>query len=195
MSLELQDGRWSMLWRYHDRSMEIATQLLAFSRMAVRDRGVFWHLKIRWNIQIENLMHDFCYAVRKGIELTAKVHPEISDLAKTCFPHEEGGFVKILGEGRIQLCDRSFWWIVNRIIHSRDTFVKDQTIQEYVSPEPPHYITNTFSPKFFGFFSDLDQDKEFRYVETEELLQCYLGVIEPVIAAELEKWRKDPLYL
>ncbi|MDD2540965.1 MAG: hypothetical protein PHH28_07960 [Desulfuromonadaceae bacterium] len=195
MSLELQDGRWSMLWRYNDKSLEIATQLLAFSRMSVIDRGVFWHLKIRWNIQIENLMHEFCYSVRKAIELTAKVQPEVSETAKNTFPHENGGVAQTDINEQVTLCRKSFLWIINRIIHSRDTYVKDYSVDVYVSPTPPHQMTSTFSPRYFGFYSDLDEHNSFQFVSIEELLQCFLGHIEPLIQVELEKWRENPLYL
>lgn len=198
MSLELEDGRWSTLWRYNDKSLANATQILALSNLSIVDREPAYNLRVRWEIQIQDTMHDFCYTVRKAIEISEKVGSGAQSEAADVSLHSEaeGLNVEIGPDEEIELCDRSFWWVINRIIHSREAKVQERS--EILVGEPwglPHQTSSRLEPKYFAFRSDYDDEGDLHYISIERLVNIFISRIEPMISNELEEWREDPFHL
>lgn len=193
MTYPIDDPRWSALWRYHDRSLEVATQLLGLSSISVVDRDTLYDLNVRWFIQIQDLVHDFAYSARKGIEITADIEPATLVAAKEAQPHATGQRVQVDIDRHIDLCDQSFWWIINRLIHSRKLTV--QEVVETIVGGPwalPHQTSSRVAPRFVGFRSDYDDREQFNYVGIQELVACYISPISRKVDALLEIRKVDP---
>jgi hypothetical protein len=173
--------------------MEAATQLLALSSIAVVDRDVLYLLHVRWFIQVQDVAHDFAYAVRKAIEITEGVAPGALKAAQDCLPHRANRtFVVDLGES-LTATGESLWWIVNRLVHSQEITVKE-TIETIVGPPwaQAHQSSSRLTPRFLGFRSDRDPKGTTHYVGIQDLVGTYLAAVEPYIQHRLRLRREDP---
>ena len=194
VSLHLEDGRWSSLWRYQDRALEAATELLALSSISIVDRQPLFHLNVRWCIQIEDRVHDFAYFARKAIEVASAAEPEIIKLAQASKVHPDGGTVAFSESESVTLCTESVWWIIGRLIHSREIAVVE--LVELLIGEPwaaPHQQSSWVRPSYIRFRSDHDESNTHHCVEIQALVAAFVPSISHRIDRVLELRRENPL--
>lgn len=193
--------RTEQLAEYTIKAMETAASLTAFARMPTRDfhdyaNNISQHLLFK---TIE-YMHEFCFFVRKAIELSHNSNPEIIALARVSYLSQSGR-TTTFQEDRdtdaqtVVLSDKDFYWIVNRIIHSQKTFVVPYLFKVFDATTPDLIITKG-SYKHFGHFSDLennqhshdmtesqlrvfmfqsdyDGDDEYHYIDICDFIECF----------------------
>ncbi|MCJ2125904.1 hypothetical protein [Methylobacterium sp. J-077] len=85
--MEIDQLRYSPLWRYHDAACEVAISLLAFSRMDIashEDPAI--GLRARIMVKIMTDMHHFAFNARKAIELAGVHDGQVIQLAKDLVP-------------------------------------------------------------------------------------------------------------
>ncbi|MBK7975294.1 MAG: hypothetical protein IPK07_19090 [Deltaproteobacteria bacterium] len=177
------------LWRFHDAALEKAALILAIARSEMSDVWGYSDLKFRQTIALYDLLHEFAYSTRKAIERTETMAPGIIQKAKatpvhrgrTEFPCESWN----PGE-TIALVQESFWWVVNRIMHSTETLVVD-----YVARVEFHEASRTGQhwaveqPRVFGFRSDYDQEQNLHHVHTESFVMAYVHMLSPDVEAAI----------
>ena len=174
------DPRFQPLWRFQDRTLEQAATILGFVRSSKTDREPFYGLHDRQLIQLSTLLHEFSFNARKAIELAEQQRPGVIQAAKKARLKSAGtSFQPDVGDTRqITITAESFWWIICRLVHSTDTFV-DGSWDVDVDFRGRQW--STFLPRFFGFRSDLDATQTSHYICVEDLLECFVVHIDPLI--------------
>ena len=123
----------ALIARWHAKAVDLGTQLLALScfdhnRFVERCNAIeddvmsFQSLDLEFTAEVIDVLHEYCFILRKLIERTDKV-----EQAKQLLPHagqetatiDKGG----IDDKEMRLCTESLWWILGRIIHSRAVMV------------------------------------------------------------------------
>ncbi|WP_337171750.1 hypothetical protein [Gemmatimonas aurantiaca] len=165
------------LWRHLDAAADAAATLAALVRFRVTDREPIFVLKIRQQYQLVDLLHTFAYNARRAIEIANDYNPGIrqhADFIKlTGFEetHVELG----IGEDARPLAEKSLWWVLNRIVHSRE-------LQVYKKEEAEvghrGRIIMYQTPVVFAVRSDFDGSDVQHYAKFERLLEAFLALTE-----------------
>lgn len=181
--------------------MEAATVLTALSRMPVRDFHDFandFH-----NTQLfktTELMHEFSFYVRKALELSFEKDPLIKKKAlslKLSRANEVISCQEGLAENEViaTLSDQNFYWVINRIIHSKKSyasyscrpsfdFITPETIQKYgffqffgheFSVSEYSKEMREYNMRFFFFQSDHDDDDKMHCVDICDLMGIFMN--------------------
>lgn len=123
----------ALIARWHHKAVDLATRLLAYStfdnnrfiagRNAIEDDLLsFGRLNLEFTVEVIDLLHEYCFVLRKLIERAGKV-----DRAKKIYPHEYKSPCTInrggTDEREVELCANSLWWILGRVIHSKSVMV------------------------------------------------------------------------
>jgi hypothetical protein len=82
----------------------------------------FQSLDVEFTAEVIDVLHEYCFTLRKLIERTDKV-----EQAKKLMPHahatrvivDEGG----IDEKEVDLCQESLWWTLGRVMHSKSVMV------------------------------------------------------------------------
>lgn len=86
------------------------------------DRLSFESLSLELTVEVIDVFHEYCYFLRKLIERTDQV-----EAAKELKPHGDESAVTInkggIDEKEVVLCQKSLWWLLGRVIHSRSVMV------------------------------------------------------------------------
>lgn len=191
--MEIDQLRYSPLWRYHDAACEVAISLLAFSRMDIashEDPAI--GLRARIMVKIMTDMHHFAFNARKAIELAGVYDGQVIQLAKDLVPASlSPDTVHTDCDASIDICKKPLWWVISRIIHSQQVHAVD-VVTEGEASETRVFSTSRFS--HFGFKSDLDgvqpgvwDGSSLHYVPIEGLVDCYLSTLGPRIEQRLTK--------
>ena len=180
--MDLDDNRWMALWRYRDDVVENVTSCFAICRMIASDRELFWNLQVRQHAQMTRLLHQICFNLRKAIELVEReAVGTISQTKATCV-HSSGKTMvlnELLPDETVTLSDKSFWWIVCRMIHSIETTIRTSTINTDINSRGRFYCT--YQLTYFGFRSDFDEDTTMHYIKVEDFLYTYLQTVDPIL--------------
>ncbi len=131
--VEMNSKQISLIVRWHQKVIDTGVKLLALScfdntryvshRNAIEDDICsFDSLRTEITIDVIDLLHEYCFFLRKLIERT-----DLVKIAKEIHPHSDKSNVAInvgsLGEETVELSGNSFWWILGRVIHSRSVMV------------------------------------------------------------------------
>jgi hypothetical protein len=122
----------ALIVRWHEDAVRLSTRLLAaacfdHSRFAhgvnalEDDFMSFQSLATELTVEVIDVLHEFCFVLRKLIE-----RADLVGLARDMYPHSHSTSVVIrtvLGERQVQLCDKSLWWLLGRVIHSNSLTV------------------------------------------------------------------------
>ncbi|WP_027149912.1 hypothetical protein [Methylobacter tundripaludum] len=123
----------ALVARWNNKVADAATKLIAFScfdnnrfvngQNAIEDDCLsFETLNLELTVEVIDVFHEYCYFLRKLIERTDQV-----DAAKALMPHGETNNVAInkggMDEKEVELCNKSLWWVISRVIHSRSVMV------------------------------------------------------------------------
>lgn len=190
MRIDLQSARMTALWRYHDAALDRASLILTFSRSEYEDSGGLYDLHLRQTIRLIDLVHEFCFNARRAVERAERYKPGVLRKAQELLVHHFQREIQtdcLDPKAVIRLTDQCFWWILGRIIHSRDTMVvkrTDRIVFDDSSGTGRHW--SVFQPVALAFESDRDDPDESHHVHLESLVRAYvLGLsrdIEQAIA-------------
>jgi len=80
-------------------------------------------------------------------------------------------------EGSVPLADESLWWVLGRVIHSRDVLVREREVVEVSSAwaAAPH-TTSYWSPVVFAVSSDRDGGMDRHHVQAERVVETFLAL-------------------
>ena len=123
----------ALITRWNYKVADAGTKLLALScfdnnrfvngQDAIADDCLsFESLNLEFTAEVIDTFHEFCYFLRKLIERTNQVEE-----AKKYMPH--GGQTKAtvnkggIDEIEVSLCQKSLWWILGRVIHSKEVMI------------------------------------------------------------------------
>jgi len=176
------------LWRHHDSALQAAALVLAMSRSWISDREPFHHdLHFRQIIQLTDLIHNFCYHARKSIEMAEEFRPGTLDAAKKQKIHYQITSLELDDTEKtvIQFTEQPFWWVICRLIHSREALVTE-TSETVVAHERTGRTRTILRPVAFAFRSDLDQPDQLHYVHTESLVSAFLYEVSRMIEEATE---------
>ncbi len=130
-----------------------------------------------------DLVHEFCFNARRAIERAEKYRPGIIARLQAYKAHGSTDELVLSNIDRtfhpepIYLTNESFWWILGRIIHSKETEVIYRTVKVVFTNEATGQHYTIKQPAAFGFSSDRDGEKINHYVEFEALVIPYVGFI------------------
>ncbi len=176
---DVSEFRWSALARYHDRCLEAAIGLDAFSRLKIHSH---FDMQIddgpRMAVRMITDIHDFAVNARKAIEVSEEFKTGALEAAKSVKLKSSGQWFETeLGDG-VMMVDQPFWWVICRLVHSRETLVVEQ-ITELDATQ--NRIYSERRSRFFAFRSDYDSSDSINHIEIEALTASYRGTIGPLV--------------
>ena len=123
----------ALITRWNSKVADAATKLIALScfdnsrfvhgNNAIEDDSLsFESLSLELTVEVIDVFHEYCYFLRKLIERTDQVKE-----AQKLMPHG-GKITAIINKGGIDekefnLCQKSLWWLLGRVIHSNSVMV------------------------------------------------------------------------
>jgi hypothetical protein len=185
--MKVSQHRWSSLWRYHERVLDASSLLIAITRSQLSERDSFYdRVEERMAIQLTDLIHDFSYHARKSLELAEEHQTGVLQKAKKQLIHRyQSEFVlDEIDKTKVPLTQKDFWWVLGRIIHSRESLVAQLTGIEIYGRSGK--IRSHFRPCVFSFRSDLDKEDQRHFVHTESLVGTYLDFFSESIEQAIE---------
>jgi hypothetical protein len=194
MELTVRDAMATAMWRFHNAALERAALIYTFARSTNEGTAEGCAIYGRQLPMLIDLVHEFCFNARRAIERAEKYRPGIIASLQALRVHY-GRQELILSEldhpKTIALTQESFWWVLGRIIHSKETQVIYQTVEMVITDEQTgrhHCITQ---PVAFGFSSDRDSEKINHYVELEAFVMPYVGSVSHQISEAIHA-RNNP---
>lgn len=119
------------------------------------------------------LLHEFCYHARKTIELSETLVPGTTQRANTIKLFETE--INLGLEGFVPVVDKSLWWILNRVIHSREVRVLDhEDIEVGTKWAAAPRITGYATPMVFCVQSDKDSSDTWHHAGIEQLIEAFV---------------------
>lgn len=175
-----------LIARWHGRVIEAGTRLLstatfdnsrfATGRNALEDDIFsFADLEGEALVQVIDVLHDFCFFLRKVIERAGVV-----DLAKSLVPHLETR-ATLVHDGRtteraIELNDKSLWWWLGRVIHSESVYLLDGGQTSTLSYADGKTRDFTVSREYVLVASDFDREHGAEHVlHIPSLVRCFVS--------------------
>jgi hypothetical protein len=185
MDLTVRDAMMTAMWRFHDAALERATLIYTFARSTVEDTPEGYAIYSRQLPMLIGLMHEFCFNARRAIERAERYKPGIiSNLRqmKVHYGKTELELSKFEEPSVIPLTRESYWWVLGRIIHSKETHVVYRTVDIVVTDKRTGRHHSVMQPVAFGFSSDKDSDRIDHYIELESFVMPYTSGISHQIA-------------
>ena len=185
--MDFDDYRWSALARYHDAALESAMLMLALTRLPERshDDTAFWRVThVRALVRLYSKATIFSINARKSIEIASVIDSTIIAHARSMRVHPLPAKA-----GEQDLCQKDFWWILSRIVHSISLGVVWDTSDHQVIGTQIHSVSRM---RAIGFGSDFDgptavpggftvDTEHMHYVGVEEFISIYSGSIAEMI--------------
>lgn len=194
MEMSVQDAMSTAMWRFHDAALERAALIYTFARSTHEDVPPAYTLYPRQLVMLIDIVHEFCFNARRAIERDEKYRPGVIAGAQALHVHHgrtELSLSEIDNPARLPLTQESFWWVMGRIIHSRETQVMYRTVDIVVTNQTTGRHHSIRQPVAFGFSSDKDPNSMDHYVELEALALGYVGSIAHLVE-EAVKTRNGP---
>jgi hypothetical protein len=168
------------MWRFHDAALERAALIYTFARSTHEDTPAAYAIHSRQLAMLIDLVHEFCFNARRAIERAEKYRPGIIANVQELQVHygrKELTLSDLDHPTQIPLTQESFWWVLGRIIHSKETQVVYRTVDVVVTNKETGRHHCVRQPVAFGFSSDRDSDRVDHYVELEAFVVPYFGGI------------------
>lgn len=188
MEFTVRDAMASAMWRYHDAALERAALIYTFARSTSEDSAVGVAIHTRQLAMLTSLVHEFCFNACLAIERAELRRPGIMADLQSLDLH--GGKQELVlmhpdYPKTIALTQQSYWWVLGRLLHSKQTHVVYRIVETVLPGEGGHSDRHRLinQPVAIGFASDRDSDRIDRYVELESLATLYVAGI----ASEIEK--------
>lgn len=178
MELSVRDVMSTAMWRFHDAAMERATLIYTFARSTTEDTPEGYSVYLRQLPMLIDVVHEFCFNARKAIERAERYKPGIVRSLQGLNIHlgqTELAFSELDHPKSVALTQESLWWIIGRIIHSKETYVAYRTVDVVVTNEKTGRHYSIRQPAAFGFSSDRDSDRIDHYVDLQRLVSVYVG--------------------
>jgi hypothetical protein len=133
------------------------------------------------------MVQEFAFACRKAIEQTEKVAPVTIETAKALAMHlSKGNIAKDVAGESFSLTEQNFWWVINRLIHALDVYIKpfDTNVEVYGRGK----LRIERSLNYIAFRSDFDDPGTFHHISLEDLLITFLSWVVPALEQACEKY-------
>jgi hypothetical protein len=167
------------LWRHYEAALDRAALITALCRCKTTDREPLDALRGRQRLQLADLLYEFCYYTRRALELAEQYEPGILEHAmQVKLPGFGERTLELeIGEDAVELVDESLWWVLNRVIHSRQLSIHDAEDAEVGTKwSPAPNITMYYTPAAFGVRSDRDEPDKLHWVRIERLIEAFLAL-------------------
>jgi hypothetical protein len=195
MELSVRDAAMTAMWRFHDAALERATLIYTFARSTNEDTPEGYAIYSRQLPMLIDLVHEFCFNARRAIERAEKYTPGIIANLQALKLHY-GKTELVLSEldhpKSVALTQESFWWVLGRIIHSKETQVIYRTVDVVITDQRTGRHHTVSQPVAFGFSSDRDSERINHYIELESFITPYVGGISHQIEQAIQA-RNNPL--
>ena len=161
------------LWRHLNAAADAAALLAALTRYRVTDREAMHALTTRQEYQLLDLLHTFAYNARRSIELADEYDGGLRDRAANfSLPGIGESEIQLgIGEDAVPLTDQSLWWVLGRIIHSRELRVHALEDAEVGNRGR---VSMYQTPVAFSVRSDHDKPGIVHFAKIERLLEAFL---------------------
>lgn len=180
MDLSVRDAAMTAMWRFHDAALDRATLIYTFARSTTEDTPEGYAIYGRQLPILIDLVHEFCFNARRAIERAEKCKPGIIanlQALKIHFGRAELFLSDLDYPKSIPLTQESFWWVLGRIIHSKETGLVYRTVDVAVTDQHTGRRHSVRQPVAFGFSSDRDNDRIDHYIDLESFVTPYVGGI------------------
>ena len=194
MELTVRDALATAMWRFHDAALERAALIYTFARSTNEDTPEGYAIYGRQLPMLIDLVHEFCFNARRAIERAEKYRPGIIASLQTLKVHygrQELALSELDHPKSISLTQESYWWVLGRIIHSKETQVIYRTVEVVVTNKQTGRHHSIRQPVAFGFSSDRDNDRINHYIELESFVTPYVGGISCQISEAISA-RNNP---
>lgn len=124
MNLSVRDAMATAMWRFHDAALERAALIYTFARSTNEDTAEGYSIYGRQLVMLIDLVHEFCFNARRAIERAERYRPGVIasvQALKVHYGETELDLSPYESPSRIPLSQESFWWVLGRIIHSKET--------------------------------------------------------------------------
>ena len=173
----------ALVTRWNYKVADSATRLLALScfdnnrfvsgNNAIEDDCLsFGSLNLEFTAEVIDTFHEYCFFLRKLIERTGQVKK-----AQDHIPHTGTKKVMInkggIDEFEAVLCDKSLWWILGRVIHSKEVRVlggDTSNLIVYPDGKTREYDDGMC---YLEVSSDYDNDGESHFLHIPSLVRAY----------------------
>ncbi len=173
------------IWRAHDRAQ--TRGLLAYSIAQsdlgqLRERSFYTN---RLREVLEEYLYEFAFNARRAIECADSEKPGAIDKAsKLDFARGRMRFRGPGIKGEHLLCQKDFWWTLNRVVHARATVVLPHNLE--VQEEGGTWRTYGGDLTVFALRSDRDEKGTYNFVRTEDFVAGYLTEMGAVVSEVTE---------
>ena len=194
MELTVSDAMATAMWRFHDAALERAALIYTFARSTNEDTPEGYAIYGRQLPMLIDLVHEFCFNARRAIERAEKYRPGIIASLQTTKVHhgkQELALSELDHPKSIPLTQESYWWVLGRIIHSKETQVMYRTVEVVITNKQTGRHHCIRQPVAFGFSSDRDSDRINHYIELEPFVTPYVGGISHRISEAISA-RNNP---
>lgn len=195
MDLTVRDAIATAMWRFHDAALERAALIYTFARSTNEDTPEGYAIYGRQLPMLIDLVHEFCFNARRAIERAEKYRPGIIaslQKMKANYGKQELALSELDHLKPIPLTQESYWWVLGRIIHSKETQVMYRTREVVITNKQTGRHHCIRQPVAFGFSSDRDSDRVNHYIELESFVTPYVGVISHQISEAISA-RNNPM--
>ena len=194
MELTIRDAMATAMWRFHDAALERATLIYTFARSTNEDTPEGYAIYGRQLPMLIDLVHEFCFNARRAVERAEKYRPGIIANLMAMKVHlgkQELALSELDHPKTILLTQESYWWVLGRIIHSKETQIIYRTVDVVTSNERTGRNHCIRQPVAFGFSSDRDSDQINHYIELESFVTPYAGGISHQVSEAINA-RNNP---
>lgn len=194
MELTVRDAAMTAMWRFHDAALERAALIYTFARSTNEDTPEGYSIYLRQLPMLIDLVHEFCFNARRAIERAEKYTPGIIanlQALKVHYGKTELALSELDYPKSIALTQESFWWVLGRIIHSKETQVVYRTVDVVVTDQRTGRHHTVRQPVAFGFASDRDSDRINHFIELEAFVSPYVCGISHQIETAIQA-RNNP---
>lgn len=189
MEISVRDAAMTAMWRFHDAALERATLIYTFARSTSDDTPEGYAIYLRQLPMMIGLVHEFCFNARRAIERAEKYRPGIVaslQALKVHYGKTELALSELDHPKSVTLTQESFWWVLGRIIHSKETQVIYRTVEAVVTDQRTGRHHTIRQPVAFGFSSDRDSDRINHFIELESFVRPYVCGISHQIETAIQ---------
>ena len=194
MELTVRDAMATAMWRFHDAALERAALIYTFARSTNEDTPDGYAIYVRQLPMLIDLVHEFCFNARRAIERAEKYRPGIIaslQATKVHYGKQELALSELDHPTSIPLTQESYWWVLGRIIHSKETQVVYRTVEVVITNKQTGRHHCIRQPVAFGFSSDRDSARINHYIELESFVTPYVARISQQISEAISA-RNNP---
>ena len=195
MDISLRDAVGTALWRFHDTAMEHATLIYTFTRSTYEDAPGLFDIYQRQLVRLIDLIHEFAFNARRAIERAEAHDPGIVKAATAYSVHygmTDLTLSKFEEPSSLSLTQESLWWVLGRIIHSKQTHLLQKTVDVIITNPISGRHHSIFQPVAFQFASDRDTGSVTHCVHLQSLVEAYVrGFAHRIEGAVIKRNRPD----